>query len=168
MEGTSCRGGVSIVCDEEGAMLPLELDFLCSTSPLVLRDCAFPPRPPACCLYWRLTDSSGFSTSCPQSLGQLSGTIHVMKWNTNILTTKKKERKKEYMVKTGEIWDMAPISVSWLWYCIMVMKPGGHGHPLQYSCLENPKDKGAWWAIVHAVTKSQTQLKWLSAGLWRW
>ena len=31
---------------------------------------------------------------------------------------------------------------------------GGHGNPLQYSCLENPIDRGAWWAIVHKVTKS--------------
>ena len=30
------------------------------------------------------------------------------------------------------------------------------GHPLQYSCLENPKDRGAWQARVHSVTKSQT------------
>ena len=30
-------------------------------------------------------------------------------------------------------------------------------HPLQYSCLENPMDGGAWWAAVHGVTKSQTQ-----------
>ena len=36
---------------------------------------------------------------------------------------------------------------------------GGHGNPLQYSCLENPMDRGAWWAIVHRVAKSQTQLK---------
>ena len=35
---------------------------------------------------------------------------------------------------------------------------GGHGNPLQYSCLENPMDRAAWWATVHAVTKSQTQL----------
>ena len=42
--------------------------------------------------------------------------------------------------------------------------PGaGYGNPLQYSCLENPMDKGAWQATVHRVTKSQTQLKWLSA-----
>ena len=34
----------------------------------------------------------------------------------------------------------------------------GHGNPLQYSCLENPMDRGAWWAIVHWVTKSWTQL----------
>ena len=32
---------------------------------------------------------------------------------------------------------------------------GGHGNPLQYSCLENPMDRGAWWAMVHRVAKSQ-------------
>ena len=37
--------------------------------------------------------------------------------------------------------------------------PGeGHGNPLQYSCLENPMDRGAWRATVHGVTKSQTRL----------
>ena len=39
---------------------------------------------------------------------------------------------------------------------------GGHGNPLQYSCLENPMDRGAWWATVYRVTKSQTRLKQLS------
>ena len=34
----------------------------------------------------------------------------------------------------------------------------GSGSPLQYSCLENPTDRGAWWAAVHGVTKSRTQL----------
>ena len=33
---------------------------------------------------------------------------------------------------------------------------GGNGNPLQYSCLENFMDRGAWWATVHGVTKSQT------------
>ena len=32
----------------------------------------------------------------------------------------------------------------------------GHGNPLQYSCLGNPMNRGAWWATVHEVTKSQT------------
>ena len=36
---------------------------------------------------------------------------------------------------------------------------GGNGNPLQYSCLENPKDKGAWYAIAHRVAKSRTWLK---------
>ena len=31
---------------------------------------------------------------------------------------------------------------------------GGHGNPLQYSCLKNPMGRGAWWAIVHGVTES--------------
>ena len=39
---------------------------------------------------------------------------------------------------------------------------GGHGHPLQYSCLENPMDRGAWRATVHGIGKSQTGLKGLS------
>ena len=38
----------------------------------------------------------------------------------------------------------------------------GNGNPLQYSCLENPMDRGAWQATVHRVTKSQTQRKQLS------
>ena len=33
-----------------------------------------------------------------------------------------------------------------------------HGNPLQYSCLENPTDRGAWWATVCWIVKSQTQL----------
>ena len=36
---------------------------------------------------------------------------------------------------------------------------GGHGNLLQYSCLENPRDTGAWQAAVHRVAESQTQLK---------
>ena len=36
--------------------------------------------------------------------------------------------------------------------------PGGNGNPFQYSCLENPMDRGVWWAVVHGVAKSRTQL----------
>ena len=37
--------------------------------------------------------------------------------------------------------------------------PGvGNGNPLQFSCLENPMDRGAWWGTVHGVAKRQTQL----------
>ena len=39
---------------------------------------------------------------------------------------------------------------------------GGYGNPLQYYCLENSMDRGAWWATIHGVTKSQTWLQWLS------
>ena len=43
--------------------------------------------------------------------------------------------------------------------CSHEIKRRFNGTPLQYSCLENPMDRGAWWAAVHGVTKSQT---WLS------
>ena len=36
---------------------------------------------------------------------------------------------------------------------------GGHGSPLQYSCLENPMDRGAWWATVHRIAMSWARLK---------
>ena len=45
----------------------------------------------------------------------------------------------------------------------------GNGNPLQCSCLENPRDGGAWWAAVCGVTQSRTRLKWLSSyiyGCW--
>ena len=43
--------------------------------------------------------------------------------------------------------------------------PGeGNGNPLQYSCLENPMDEGAWWATVHEVAKCQTRL----SDSWYW
>ena len=41
---------------------------------------------------------------------------------------------------------------TWVW------SGEGKGNPLQYSCLENPMDRGAWWAAVHGVSKSQTRL----------
>ena len=39
---------------------------------------------------------------------------------------------------------------------------GGQGNPLQCSCLEDPLDRGAWWATVYRVSETRTQLKWLS------
>ena len=39
----------------------------------------------------------------------------------------------------------------------------GNGNPLQCSCLENPRDRGAWWAAVSGVTQSRTRLNWLSS-----
>ena len=39
----------------------------------------------------------------------------------------------------------------------------GNGNPLQYSCLENPRDRRAWWAAIYGVAQSQTWLKWLSS-----
>ena len=42
------------------------------------------------------------------------------------------------------------------WYFLALYIREGNGTPLQYSCLENPMDGGAWWAAVHGVAKSRT------------
>ena len=39
----------------------------------------------------------------------------------------------------------------------------GNGNPLQCSCLENPREGGAWWAVIYGVAQSRTRLKWLSS-----
>ena len=41
----------------------------------------------------------------------------------------------------------------------------GNGNPLQYSCLENPRDGGAWWAAIYGVAQSRTRLKWCSSSI---
>ena len=47
--------------------------------------------------------------------------------------------------------------------CTFICMGEGNGNPLQSSCLENPMDRGAWWAAVYGVAQSQTQLKRLSS-----
>ena len=57
---------------------------------------------------------------------------------------------KNPLANAGDIRDLGSIPGSG-------RSPGGrHGNPLQYSCLENPTDRGAWWTIVQGVVKSQT------------
>ena len=59
---------------------------------------------------------------------------------------------KNLHVNAGDITDTGSIPGS-------ERSPGeGNGNPLQYFCLENPTDRGAWWATVHEVAQSQTQL----------
>ena len=45
-----------------------------------------------------------------------------------------------------------------IWDALVILFREGNGTPLQYSCLENPMDRGAWWAAVHGVANSLTQL----------
>ena len=52
--------------------------------------------------------------------------------------------------------------------CVYIYILGeGNGNPLQYSCLENPMDGGAWWAAVHRAAKSQTRLSDFTFTYWR-
>ena len=67
---------------------------------------------------------------------------------------------KNSLASAGDLTDMGSIPV-------LGRSPGGgHGNPLQYSCLENPMDRGAWQATVHGEAKSWTQLKRLSTHHW--
>ena len=66
---------------------------------------------------------------------------------------KKKKTTKKPACNAGEVREMGSIPGSG-------RSPGeGHGNSLQYSCLENPMDRGTWWATVHGVAKRQTRLK---------
>ena len=63
---------------------------------------------------------------------------------------------KNLPVNGGEVRDAGSVPV-------LGRSPGGgHGNSLHYSCLENPTGRGAWWAAVHRVAQSQTQLERLS------
>ena len=63
---------------------------------------------------------------------------------------------KNLPVNAGDIRDVGSIPG-------LGRSPGeGHSYPLQYSCLENPMDRGTWRATVHRVAKSRTRLKWFS------
>ena len=66
---------------------------------------------------------------------------------------------KEPTVDAGDIRDVGLIPGSGRFY------EEGNGNPFQYSCLENPVDRGAWRATVHGVTKSRTRLKQFSTWL---
>ena len=61
------------------------------------------------------------------------------------------------------------------WSFLKLMSIGeGNGNPLWCSCLENPRDGGAWWAAIYGAAQSQTRLKWLSSSsnfsvdFWSW
>ena len=62
-------------------------------------------------------------------------------------------------------WGLKGLDVTeWLHFHFSLSCIGeGHGNPLQCSCLENPRDGGAWWAAIYGVAQSGTRLKWLSS-----
>ena len=74
----------------------------------------------------------------------------------------------EFLVRPSTPWGFPHSSVSKESACSagdpgsspgLSRSPGeGNGNPLQYACLENPMDRGAWWTTVHRVPKSQAQL----------
>ena len=65
------------------------------------------------------------------------------------MVKKKKKQNKNLPANAGDLGSIPGLGRS---------PGGGHGKPLQYSCLENPKDRETWQATVHRVSKSQTRL----------
>ena len=93
-----------------------------------------------------LVSSSSIHVSTCQDFLPFEGCIGLPRWLSS----------KESACNAGDLRDVGLIPRSGR------SPGGGHGDPLQYSCLDNPMDRGAWRATVHRVAKSRTRLKWLS------
>ena len=70
-----------------------------------------------------------------------------------------------WMEEPGRLQSMGSLRVGHDWATSLSLSciGEGNGNPLHCSCLENPRDGGAWWAAVYEVTQSRTRLKWLSS-----
>ena len=68
-----------------------------------------------------------------------------------------------WMEEPGGLQSMGSLRVGHDWATSLSRIEEGNGNPLQCSCLENPRDRGAWWAAVYGVTQSQTWLSDLAA-----
>ena len=106
--------------------------------------------------------TSSESSGAPSFLNPSSPALHspwggaVQKDTQSRLASLEKLLEGGISLGDSEGWD----TFKWQGRCLL--HGGGHGDPLQYSCLENPMDREAWRATVHGAAPNQTQLKWLS------
>ena len=70
---------------------------------------------------------------------------------------------KALTTKPGMLQSMGLLRVGHTWSTSLSCIGEGNGNPLHYSCLENPRDGGAWWAAVYGVAQSRTRLMWYSS-----
>ena len=88
--------------------------------------------------------------------------FHIMTWVMNHYSIQDEEKssaclgRSHFPVRTTCLYEI--LWFYWFLQSISITCGEGKGIPLQYSCLENPTDGGAWWAAVHGVTKSRTWL----------
>ena len=70
-----------------------------------------------------------------------------------------------WMEEPGRLQSMGSLRVRHDWATSLSLSciGEGNGNPLQCSCLEDPRDRGAWWAAIYGVAWSRTRLKWLSS-----
>ena len=71
------------------------------------------------------------------------------------------------MEEPGRLQSMGSLRVRHDWVTSLSRTGEGNGNPLQFSCLENPRDGGVWWAAIYGVAQSRTRPKWLSSSS-RW
>ena len=124
-----------------------------------------------CCRAARVSSSSRERSSCRRDRGQDHG--HCRPPGASPQPGQARLDPSSPGAHTGSIWQFWGVSASfwgWGWggrmaYLIhgSYLYGEGNGTPLQYSCLENPMDGGAWWAAVHGVAQSQAWLKQLSS-----
>ena len=91
------------------------------------------------------------------------------RWQRNKFQMKKVDKTLEEEIKQVKTCNLPwgrweSDTTEWLHFHFSLLCIGKRkGNPLQCSCLENPRDGGAWWAAIYGVTQSQTRLKWLSS-----
>ena len=105
-------------------------------------------------LAWRIPWTEGTWKTTVHRVAKVSNTterLTLLLWASQVALVVKDPPAGE-----GDMWEAGSIPGSGR------SPGGGHGNPLQDSCLENPLDRGAWRATVHGVAKSQTRRKWLS------
>ena len=69
----------------------------------------------------------------------------------------------QWMEEPGRLESMGSLRVRHNWATSLSLIGEGNGNPLQCSCLENPRDGGAWWAAIYEAAQSRTRLKWLNS-----
>ena len=93
--------------------------------------------------------------------------LHLWIWSEKAMATHSSTLawKIPWMEEPGRLQSMASLAVGHNWTTSLSLSciGEGNGNPLQCSCLENPRDGGAWWAAVFGVTQSRTWLKQLSS-----
>ena len=93
----------------------------------------------------------------------LSDVLTWLSFRTHKQWRKSRIKLSNVLIKTQRILLMS--DSTWLLFLgtSLLVTREGNGNPLQCSCLENPRDGGAYWAAVYGVTQSQTLLKWFSS-----
>ena len=88
-----------------------------------------------------------------------------LKWLSSSMTSNSSTLawKIPWTEEPGRLQSMGLLRVGHDWATSLSCIGGGNGNPLQYSCLENPRNREAWWAAIYGVAQSRTQLTWLSS-----